>query len=303
MNDPTTEPGTAHTAASSAGTEAPGGEVWQASTLSVTLCLLAFNLLAFVLQLALGSSWAAPSHDDLVRLGGNLGYLSLTSEPWRLLTNMAMHGGWAHVLTNMALLLLIGPLTQAAFGRSGMALIYLLGGLLASLASAWWGVQNAIHIDTIGREQVMLIVSVGASGAIMALCGAALAAYLMDDRAHIGALHEPGVMKNLVLVVGVNMVQGAFMSGTDQAAHVGGIFAGGLLALVVGLTPYSGLDLRRGLRQAAAASATALMLWGMVPSAKGEAVRQAAETARQMDDISEALRDQARTMPWLGAGR
>lgn len=80
-------------------------------------------------------------------------------EPDRLLSAMFLHGGIDHLLGNMLFLLVVGMLVEGALGHGMFVAVYLLGGIIAGLASlAWhWGGEGF---------------SLGASGAIAALMGA-----------------------------------------------------------------------------------------------------------------------------------
>src|SRR5918998_2127606 len=78
-----------------------------------------------------------------------------------LVTSMFLHGGWAHIIGNMAFLLVFGDNVEDAFGHVGYLVFYLLTGLAASAAHI---VLNP------GSE----IPSVGASGAISGVLGAYL---------------------------------------------------------------------------------------------------------------------------------
>src|SRR5262249_56239376 len=75
---------------------------------------------------------------------------------WPLLTDMFMHGGWMHLISNMWFLWIFGPAMEARFGRIGFAGLYLIGGLVANL------VHLATHPDS--AHPVL-----GASGAVAPL--------------------------------------------------------------------------------------------------------------------------------------
>ncbi|MDP8254414.1 MAG: rhomboid family intramembrane serine protease [Candidatus Alcyoniella australis] len=81
--------------------------------------------------------------------------------PWTLLTSLFLHAGIGHLLGNMLFLYLAGPPFEDRYGRWGLLLLYLSGGVFASLFYAvfHWGAQTPL---------------VGASGAISSLLGMAL---------------------------------------------------------------------------------------------------------------------------------
>lgn len=78
---------------------------------------------------------------------------------WPLLTNTFLHGGWLHVITNMWFLWIFGPAMEARFGRFWFAVLYVGGGIVASI------VHVLTHVDS--TEPAL-----GASGAIAAVIAA-----------------------------------------------------------------------------------------------------------------------------------
>lgn len=199
----------------------------------ITTALVLLNVGVYFAQLFAGLPWTA-TPDQQIAWGGNLAVLTLTGDYWRLVSSLFLHAGAMHLLVNMYVLILIGPRAEREFGGVRMSAIYLAGGVLASCASAWWLGAHAMGFDLLGRPVVQLVVSTGASGAIMAVCGALLMNFALDEWFGEGSIHEPGFGKALMQVVGINIAMGLFVKGTDQAAHVGGLLAGTLLALSVG---------------------------------------------------------------------
>jgi len=80
-------------------------------------------------------------------------------EPLAVVTHMFLHAGWLHLLGNLFLLYLTGPLIEDRIGRGRFALLYLVCG---TLAGALYGLQNA------GLFRPLI----GASGAIAGVMGA-----------------------------------------------------------------------------------------------------------------------------------
>src|SRR5690606_34723620 len=56
-------------------------------------------------------------------------------EVWRLFTAMFLHIGPVHLLSNLIGLLMLGPIIEGHFGHWRFTVIYILGGLLGSIAS------------------------------------------------------------------------------------------------------------------------------------------------------------------------
>ena len=107
--------------------------------------LLAVNIIEFIYQSYyiqnIGGDWLLPTDTDsyvFIILGANEANLTLTGEPWRLVSNIFLHADIAHLLFNMVALLAIGPYTEEHFGKLKMLAIYLVSGISASLVSALW---------------------------------------------------------------------------------------------------------------------------------------------------------------------
>jgi rhomboid protease GluP len=73
---------------------------------------------------------------------------------------MFLHAGLVHLVFNMYALLYIGVYLEPLLGRWRYLTVYIACGVLASLTSTWWRIEN---------------VGIGASGAIFGLFGVFLA--------------------------------------------------------------------------------------------------------------------------------
>ena len=131
-----------------------------------TFALIALNLVAFGLELALGGSTDIPT---LARLGALVPAAVLDGEWWRALTALFLHYGAVHLAVNMVALLILGPFLEFAIGAVRYVAVYLVAGvgsMLAIVALARMGLH--------GNELV-----VGASGSVMGLVGATVAVLLV----------------------------------------------------------------------------------------------------------------------------
>jgi membrane associated rhomboid family serine protease len=79
--------------------------------------------------------------------------------PGALVTHMFLHAGWLHLIGNMLMLYLTGPLLEDRLGSGRFAVLYLVGGILAASLYA---------LQDLGAFRPL----VGASGAISAAMGA-----------------------------------------------------------------------------------------------------------------------------------
>lgn len=185
---------------------------------SVTIGAVALILGVFGLQMTWGGGSFLPT---IYRMGANTS-ASLGPEPWRLLASTLLHGYGLHVAMNAVVLYVLGAHIERILGWRRHLVLLVLAGLGGAVASA-------------SRPDAVL--SVGASGAVWGLLGAALGIALRP-----GDLVPPGVVKNLKVAALANLainLSVSFVPNVDLLAHLGGGVVG------VGLT-LSGL-LTRGL--------------------------------------------------------
>ena len=179
-----------------------------------TPLLLDLNLLVFGLMVFFGVSATEPSGRELVQWGSNVSGLTLHGQPWRLLTCLFVHAGLSHLLLNMFSLWLLGLLVEDRVGAARLALVYLASGVGGSLASLWW------HTNGIN--------SVGASGAVFGLYGLLLA-LLISKKLTLDKSDRRAMLGLVLYLVFSNLLAG--LSGNiDNAAHLGGLLTGLLLA-------------------------------------------------------------------------
>jgi rhomboid protease GluP len=200
-----------------------------------TAILVALNVGVWLLQLANGVSPSHPSSLTLIAWGGDLPVYTLTGDAWRLFTGMFLHIGIIHIALNMYVLAFTAPQVEYEFGTARMLAIYLAGGLLASCASVFWGEMRSTPENPIG----LLTVSVGASGAVMALFGSLLAGLVLPTPrfAHLPKHQQPGINKGLIQAVAINIGMGFMIQGVDNSAHVGGLLGGVAIGILMAMAP------------------------------------------------------------------
>lgn len=260
-----------------------------------TIFFLLVNVGVYLFLLTKGVAPLEPKPDSLIVWGGNLPVLTLTGDYWRLGASMFLHGGLLHLAANMYMLIIIGPLAERRFGSLGMAAVYLGGGLLSSLVSAWWGGMHMFKTHAklgafgiVNVPGVELVVAVGASGALMALCGALLSSMLAASAS--GEVDEvnPDLKKGLTQVILINLALGFGIAGIDQAAHIGGLLGGLILGLLVG-----GRDSgARALRLAGSCLVVAGILWAFFQSPPDEAMLEVrAQMQAEADEANRGPRE------------
>ena len=227
--------------------------------------LIAINVGVWLLQVASGISPGGASSQALIAWGGDVPLLTLTGDTWRLLTAMFLHGGIVHLGLNMYVLAFTAPLVEYEFGTARMLAIYFAGGLLASCASVWWAEMRS----TPANMAALVTVSVGASGAVMALFGSLLAGLVTPTPrfAHLPKHRQPGLNKGLIQAVVINIGMGFLIKGVDNSAHVGGLLGGVVVGLLMALAPAATSARDALARYAATAGLVALCVGALLHSA------------------------------------
>jgi rhomboid protease GluP len=197
----------------------------------VTQAIFGINVAVFIAMLLAGVSMLDnPAGQDLVHWGANFGPLTVSGQWWRLLTCVFVHGGLLHIAFNMWCLWDLGRIAESVYGHWTFAVVYLISGLAASLASLIWNPS---------------ILSVGASGAIFGIAGALIASFYLGEFSMPRAALS-GTLRSVVVFVGYNLFFGAVIARTDNAAHIGGLLMGLLLgALIAKVAPGHDDFLRR----------------------------------------------------------
>ncbi len=186
-------------------------------TAPITLILITAVVSYFVLQVLLGVDMDSPTGSDLIRFGANAFPLSLF-EPWRLLTAGFIHIGVLHLGFNAFALYYLGQVAEMLLGKWRFLLLFLLsviGGNLLNLTHQYhtWHTTPSIGI------------SAGASGGIMGI-GACLTLFALSNKPYARYLDK----KNLLILMGINLVMGFVITGIDNAGHIGGAVCGLMLA-------------------------------------------------------------------------
>lgn len=131
------------------------------------------------------------------------------------ITHMFIHGGWSHLLINIAMLMAFGTAVERFMGGKKMILLILGTGLLGALA---------YFLLNVGSGALMI----GISGAISGLFACALLIMQASGRIAPG---RKGLYPIIAIWLGISFLFGAFGApGIDApiawATHVGGFAAG-----------------------------------------------------------------------------
>jgi membrane associated rhomboid family serine protease len=205
----------------------------------VTWAILILNVLVFLYEVMLGAgvepfiqTFGAVPREILT--GQDVPPPGPTPVYLQLLTSMFLHGGWLHLIGNMAFLRVFGDDIEDVLGALPYLLFYLGTGIVASLT----------HIFLAGAGST--IPSVGASGAIAGVLGAYLVLF-PNRRVHalVPSLYFSTVRVSALVMLGLwfllQFLNGLTALTQDTAqtggvavwAHIGGFVAGAVIGLLL----------------------------------------------------------------------
>lgn len=175
-----------------------------------TIGFMTLNVVVFLFQFL---AYGANDPVALYRMGAKFGPAIQDGEWTRLVMPIMLHSGWLHLAMNNLGLLMVGPIVERIYGSVYFAAIYVMAGIFGVVASYW----NAPTL------------SVGASGALFGIVGATAVYFALNRR--LMQREERRFFISLIVLIALNLVIGELIPGIDQAAHVGGLVGGCLIAL------------------------------------------------------------------------
>jgi membrane associated rhomboid family serine protease len=170
---------------------------------TVTYALIAINVLAFIAELASGSSATSRGGGTIIQDGALYGPDVADGEYWRLVTSGFLHAGFIHIAFNMYFLYVLGMQLEPAVGKARFAVLYFTSLLCGSFGAL------LLSPDTF---------TVGASGAVFGLMGGAVIAL----RARGINPRDTGLVMLIVLNLGITFI----IPGISIGGHLGGLIGG-----------------------------------------------------------------------------
>ena len=183
-------------------------------TIPIVKPFLTYGLLACITLLYIYlANLTVPEQNTFLLDWAKINDAIFNGEYHRLLTSTFIHLDLTHFLFNAYALYLFGREVEAVYGHGRFVIIYFLGGLGASVASL-------IYTEA---------PSIGASGAIFAVFSAE-AVFYYHHRHIFGKWGQSRITQMGILAV-VNIIFGLLPEARiDNAAHIGGMLGGFLLA-------------------------------------------------------------------------
>ena len=194
-------------------------------TAPVTTLLLASFIGLFIMQVLTGVDANNPSTEALIKWGANALPLTMTDDPWRLVSSAFLHIGLMHLLFNGFAMYFFGQIAEPMFGSAKFLALFLLAAIGGNLLNNYVTWQSLL--DGTGQPGL----SAGASGGIMGIGAALLIAALFKISVNGLVLN----LRSLILIMGINLVYGFAVPGIDNAGHIGGAVTGLVIALAIGI--------------------------------------------------------------------
>ena len=180
----------------------------------VNLTMAGINIAVFIVLEIMGNT---ESTQFMLDHGASYAPLVLEGEYWRLFTAMFLHFGFEHLAYNMFSLIFLGDIVETFMGPVRYLIIYIGGGIIGNIVSVFFNMRTGKYA-----------VAAGASGAIFACMGAFLY-YALRNQKGFGRNN----MRRLGLMVMLMIMQSLVDKGVDNAAHLGGLAAGFVLAAIL----------------------------------------------------------------------
>lgn len=181
----------------------------------VTVALILINVLVFIAVELTGTSQNAWHVLDYG--AAYTPYIVQNGEVYRLFTSMFLHFGIEHLVNNMLVLFVLGSRLEQVIGKIRFLFIYLAGGIAGNIFSLILELRNQDFS-----------VSAGASGAVFAVMGAMIYV-VIRNKGWLGDLS----MRQILVMAAFSLYFGFTSSGVDNAAHIGGMIAGFVLAVLI----------------------------------------------------------------------
>jgi membrane associated rhomboid family serine protease len=175
----------------------------------LTYLLIAINVIAWLGMLASGAPISGVG-GSVYQHGALYGPLVADGEWWRIISGGFLHAGILHIAFNMYFLYFLGTILEPMIGRLRFALIY----FVALVGGSFGALLLSPNTPT-----------VGASGAVFGLMGAAIIAM----RARGIDPWQSGLGVTLLLNLGITFL----IPGIAIGGHIGGLIAGGIVGYLL----------------------------------------------------------------------
>ncbi len=175
-----------------------------------TFVLIAINVAVFLAQIGTGHGGLESNTSSLITEFGLFGPSVAEGEWYRLFTSAFIHDGLIHIGSNMLVLYFLGRLLEPAIGTPRFLVVYLVSLFAGSLGAL------LLSPDSL---------TFGASGAVFGVLGAA---FVIARGRRVDA-----VARTVGVLILINLAFSFGIPGISVGAHLGGLVAGVICALVI----------------------------------------------------------------------
>ena len=206
-----------------------------------TIALLVANLFVFILmwqssEFSFAALQRAFPDAVLIAYGAKLNYLinAPNNQWWRFITPMFVHIDIIHLLMNMFSLLILGPFVEKLYGSAKFVVFWVVTGIAGTVGS-YLALRPSLAHGLLGSFifKSVDVPSAGASGALFGLIGV-LFVFGIKYRHELPEGFKRVFGTGMLPIIFINLFIGFIgRSFIGNSAHLGGLFAGALLALFI----------------------------------------------------------------------
>jgi rhomboid protease GluP len=204
-----------------------------------TIILLVVNIFIFILMWQISQlpfSLLTPLPNEvLLPFGAKANYfIYRLHQWWRFVTPMFLHVNVLHLMVNMYSLWIVGPYVEKLYGSAKFLLFWVATGI-AGVVASYLTVRPSLATGALSRFIFKAVdePSAGASGALFGMVGV-LFVFGIKFRHELPEGFKRAFGTGLLPMIFLNLFIGYIGRGfIDNAAHLGGMTSGALLALVV----------------------------------------------------------------------
>lgn len=144
-----------------------------------------------------------------------VGALTESSNKWKLLSSLFVHGSIGHLLMNIVLLIILGNIVSNEYGKILFVIIFIFSGLLGN-----------VFTILINHSVVVF----GASGSIYGFLGA-FSALLITNR-NITIEKDIKLVFGVLMTVCISVIYTLIADNVNVISHIAGLFAGFVIPLI-----------------------------------------------------------------------
>lgn len=176
----------------------------------VNMGLLVANLLLYILCIFNSEFFYGNGSFDPI--------LVINKQQWyRFVSCIFLHADVYHLSGNLIYLYTLGDMVERELGHVKYVLLYVLSGIIGNVAS--------FAVSVLARDYTP---SLGASGAIFGVTGALLWIAIRNK-----GRHEEITVFKIIFLIAYSLYNGFVSTNIDNAAHLGGLFGGFVLAILL----------------------------------------------------------------------